>query len=220
MEADGRVQLILKTMGIFFQPFVGRDYYSGGIFGKRIMVLGESHYCEEGCRDCGSVASHGECTSFTNGVVDDYLNENLARERWMNTFLKFERSLVGHETDWAERRRIWQSVMFYNYLQVAMGGPRQAGSGQQYDHAGHVFYEVIDEYLPQYIIAWGNRLWSYLPGDGRWKDGEPIIIGGYKINTGGYFLKNGRIAKIMAVNHPSVGYSWDWWHKAIKDFLK
>ena len=32
---------------IFFQPFVGKDYANGGIFGKRIMILGESHYCDE-----------------------------------------------------------------------------------------------------------------------------------------------------------------------------
>ncbi len=48
---------------IFFQPFVGKDYASGGVFGKRIMVLGESHYCDEGTE----------------------------RQNWMRTFVKFER---------------------------------------------------------------------------------------------------------------------------------
>ena len=115
-------------MNVFFQPYVGKDYTTGGLFGKRIMVLGESHYCDEGCADCGNVSSHRECMAFTNGVVGDYLNEQKPRERWMSTFLKFERSLVGHETDWPERQRIWQSVLFYNYLQVAMGGPRKAGT--------------------------------------------------------------------------------------------
>ena len=38
---------------IFFQPFVGKHYVSGGIFGKRIMVLGESHYYNVECADCG-----------------------------------------------------------------------------------------------------------------------------------------------------------------------
>ena len=28
---------------IFFQPFVGKDYADGGIFGKRIIEKGESH---------------------------------------------------------------------------------------------------------------------------------------------------------------------------------
>ena len=32
---------------IFFQPFVGKNYANGGIFGKQIMILGESHYCDE-----------------------------------------------------------------------------------------------------------------------------------------------------------------------------
>lgn len=205
---------------VFFQPFVGKDYYSGGIFGKRIMVLGESHYCEEGCPDCGNITAHRECMSFTNSVVSDYLDEDLSRQRWMSTFLKFERSLVGHETDWKERKQIWQSVMFYNYLQIAMGGPRQAGTNEEYTHASKVFYEVIDQYRPQYIIVWGSRLWNYLPGDSRWRNGEPIVIDGYKVETGSYALSNGGWAKAMAVNHPSVGYSWDWWHEAIKDFLK
>ena len=39
--------------GLFFRPFVGSSYADGGLFGKRIMVLGESHYCDEGCADCG-----------------------------------------------------------------------------------------------------------------------------------------------------------------------
>ena len=54
------------SVNVFFQPFVGKDYTTGGIFGKRIMVLGESHYCDEGCTDCGNVANHRECRTFTS----------------------------------------------------------------------------------------------------------------------------------------------------------
>ncbi len=50
---------------IFFQPFVGMDYANGGIFGKRIMILGESHYCDESCADCGDCRLHRECMGFT-----------------------------------------------------------------------------------------------------------------------------------------------------------
>ena len=89
------------------------------------MILGESHYCEEGCADCGNARVHPECCAFTNGVVSDYLNESLDRQRWMSTYLKFERSLVEHETDWAEldsrlmddvkhERKVMDDL--YNYL--------------------------------------------------------------------------------------------------------
>lgn len=204
---------------IFFRPFVGSQYAGGGMFGKRIMVVGESHYCDEGCRDCGDCLRHRECMDFTKGVVESYLDESNGRERWMQTFLKFERSLIGRETDQALRQRIWQSVAFYNYLQVAMGGPREAGTAAQYRQAGTAFFTIMEKYQPEYIIVWGNRLWDKLPGE-HWADGTDITIDGYRVPTGSYTLNSGRRVKAMAVNHPSVGYSWDYWHRVIAEFLK
>ena len=37
---------------VFFKPWVGKDYSTGGIFKKKILVVGESHYCD-GCNYCG-----------------------------------------------------------------------------------------------------------------------------------------------------------------------
>lgn len=204
---------------IFFQPSVGMHYANGGIFGKRIIVLGESHYCDEGCADCGDCRLHRECMAFTQQVLGDYLDENKTRQNWMRTFLKFERSLVGEETDQAMRLKIWDSVIFFNYLQVAMGGPREAGTEAQYRQAGKVFFEVLEKYQPEYVIVWGQRLWNHLP-DERWQDGEDITVDGSHVATGFYLLGNGKKVKTMAVNHPSVGYSWDYWHQVIQRFLR
>ena len=204
---------------IFFHPFVGKDYANGGIFGKRIMILGESHYCDESCTDCGDCQLHRECMNFTQQVLDDYLNENKERQNWMRTFLKFERSLVGEETDQAMRLKIWNSVIFFNYLQVAMGGPREAGTAEQYHQAGKAFFEVIEKYQPEYIIVWGKRLWNNLPNV-RWQDGDDIVVDGYPVVTGAYLLSNGKHVKALVVNHPSVGYSWNYWYKVIQRFLR
>ncbi len=202
---------------VFFQPFVGKDYANGGIFGKRVMVLGESHYCDEGCVDCGNCSRHRECMGFTQNVVQTYLEQDGGHENWMNTFLKFERSLVGHETDQKETEKIWNSVIFFNYLQVAMGGPREAGTADQYRQAGLAFFEMLEKFLPEYVVVWGKRLWNNLPGD-QWQDGEDVVVDGYATATGSYVLRGGKRVKVMAVNHPSVGYSWDYWHRVIQDF--
>ena len=204
---------------IFFQPFVGKDYANGGIFGKRIMILGESHYCDGGCCDCGNCRLCRQCAKFTQNVLRDFLDERKERQNWMRTFVKFERSLVGKMTDWALKRKIWDSVMFYNYLQVAMGGPREAGTAEQYQQAGKEFFEVIEKYQPEYIIVWGKRLWNNLPNV-RWHDGDDIVVDGYPVATGAYLLSNGKQVKVMAVNHPSVGYSWDYWYRVIQRFLE
>lgn len=204
---------------VFFLPFVGRDYLSGGIFGRRVMVLGESHYCGEKCADCGVAGKAGDCAAFTSGVIERYLDPKAEREPWMNTYLKFERSLVGHETDQAERERIWRSLLFFNYLQVAMDETRKAGTHEQYQQAQKAFYETLDQYRPESVIVWGKRLWNYLPGDERWRAEEDLVVDGEHVATGSYALDNGQRARVTAVYHPSAGYSWDWWHKVITRFL-
>lgn len=203
---------------IFFLPFIGRYYANGGLFDRRVMVLGESHYCDGGCCDCGNCRLYKQCANFTQDVLCDFLDETKVRQKWMRTFVKFERSLVGKMTDWALRRKIWDSVMFYNYLQVAMTGPRKAGTSAQYKQAANAFFEVIDKYEPECIIVWGKRLWNNMPNE-RWQDGDDIVVDGNHIATGYYLLSNGKRAKVVAVYHPSGGYSWDYWHKVIQGLL-
>lgn len=203
---------------IFFLPFIGRYYANGGLFDRRVMVLGDSHYCDGGCCDCGNCRMYKQCAQFTQDVIRDYLDENKDRQNWMRTFVKFERSLVGKMTDWALRRKIWDSVMFYNYLQVAMTGPRKAGTSAQYKQAVNSFFEVIDKYEPEWIIVWGKRLWNNMPNE-RWQDGDDIVVDGKRIATGYYLLSNGKRVRVVAVYHPSGGYSWDYWHKVIQGLL-
>ena len=191
--------------GIFFHPWVGPNYFSGGIFGRRIMALGESHHCEDGiCENC----------NFTSVVIDWYLDQKYEREGWMPTFLKFERSLVNHSTTPSESKEIWNSILFYNYLQVAVPNARQAGTPEQYRASENAFFSVIDEYEPELIIVWGVRLWNQLPNK-RWEDGPKILRDGYEVKNGYYQLANGGKSRVVCVYHPSSGYSWDYWYRVI-----
>ena len=61
-------------------------------------------------------------------------------------------------------------MVFYNYLQAAMGGPREAGTGKQYEDAVEPFFEVLEKYRPQYVIVWG-----YMPAGERWSWNPDII---------------------------------------------
>lgn len=189
-----------------FLPFVGKDYNRGGLFGKRIMVLGDSHY--------GSVPK----SDITQEVLGWYLDPNVEREGWMSTFLKFERSLVGHETNHEETIRIWNSVLFYNYLQVLLSGPREAGTDQQYKDSAGAFFQVLEQYRPDVIIVWGKRLWTKLPWEG-WTECRQLRFDGYSVDNGTYTLSNGHKVRCFCVYHPSVGYSWDWWYGVINRFL-
>lgn len=200
-------------MSVFFSPLVGNRYHD-------VLILGESHYCDKGCSDCGISRAHPECADFTKRVIADYLDPRNEREGWMNTYLKFERSLVGHETIPGESARIWDSIAFYNYLQVAMGGPRQAGTSEQYRQAGTALFEVLEQLRPKLMIAWGKQLWRNLPNT-YWTDSDALVVrtrSGYveHEDVGYYTLPSGHVVHALCVYHPSAGYDWSYWHDVIE----
>ena len=205
---------------VFFEPWVGKDYPTGGLFHKKILIIGESHYC--GSEDCNGKCGfrdfpEGGCEDFTYKTIKDYLSGNCT-DRWTRTFKKFERSLVNEVTSLEESDQIWQSLAFFNYLQVAMTRARKAGTNEDYMESQIAFFEVIEKLQPELVIIWGKRLFYKLP-EKDWIEGDSLIKDGYDVKNGYYQLKNGRKTRCIAVYHPSSGYSWDRCYKVISSQL-
>ncbi len=201
---------------VFFKPWIGENYESGGIFDQKILVLGESHYCD-GCDKCSGAPTYGECADFTINVVQKIINGDSSR--WSGTFRKFERSLIGRDTTSKEASKIWQSLAFYNYLQVAVPNPREAGDWYDCDNSETAFFEILDHLNPDLLIVWGvTRMWDNMPSKG-WNNGPQIVIDGYSVKNGWYTLGNGHRVRAIWVYHPSTGYSWEWWNKVIRELI-
>lgn len=202
---------------IFFKPWVGGNYQNGGIFKKRILILGEAHICG-GCGDCGKFENADECGDFTtNNCMDVLLSGEKAS--WTATFRKFEKSLVGHDTSLDESREIWNSVAFYNYVQKSLDGSRKSPEWVDFCNSKDAFFEVLENLRPDLIIVWGvTRMWNNMPSAG-WDEGEAMVIDGYEVKNGWYTLGNRHRVRAIWVYHPSAGYSWDWWNKVIKEVL-
>lgn len=211
---------------IKIQPHIGKCYgETCNIFkGKRILALGESVYCrEEDAQDVEHVKH------LTENLVKEYLHFRIKGTfehpekyagGWTNTYLKFERALVGKETNPKESFNIWDSIVFYNYLQTPITeGARVSGTDKAYAESQKAFIEIVKEYKPEVIIVWGvGILYDSLPPtseDGLvWHD-EEYKANGYSIHNGKYTWKseNGKeTCKVIAIYHPSSGFSWSWWH--------
>ncbi len=192
---------------IIFKPYIGKNYISGGIFAKKILVLGESHYCSE----------EEVYDSLTSDVLEKYLKHE-SSEGWMNTFKKFERSLVGKITDENLSKKIWDSIAFYNYLQVAIGDSRLAGTDADYKNAAEPFFEVLNQLRPDVLIIWGKRLWNKTPGAEKWISGKSVVVDGYENPTGKYILENGKeVFTTPVYHHPSAGFSWEYCYRVFKE---
>ena len=141
---------------IHFPPWIGKKY-NDGIGGKKILVLGESHYC----------AKPEDDTPFvTRMVIENLLDPAAEHEAYKNTYTKFERALAGKVLDWQEKAELWNSIIFYNYVQIPMTGPRISPTVEEFKDSAQAFFEVLDRYCPDCVIVWGKRLYNNLPQEG------------------------------------------------------
>jgi hypothetical protein len=188
---------------VFYKPWVGKKYQTEGFKGKKIMILGESHYCDEGCGDCGNSINHPNCTSFTIDVIANFLEYKSGKgvfKGWMNTFTKFGNIFFNKELDYLETKDFWDSVIFYNFVQFATPEARVAPYKKEFEKSSDAFFEILKFHMPNLVIAWGERLWNNLPTNGE--DGEDIVIGDIKGKFYTYTLNETKI-QLFYIYHPS-----------------
>ncbi len=192
----------------FFKPWIGKNYFLGSNE-KKILVLGESHYCGEGCPTCGELFET-KCHGFTNNVMKKYLDYKLGKgnvEDWMKTFTRFVNIFYGDQVDVEKILSFWDSVIFYNYVQIAMEDARISPSENNFNNSETAFKEILEEYEPDLIIVWGDRLWEKLPAGGYW--GTEIVDG--KSGKLYYYKTSKKNIPAFCIYHPSssaLTYEW------------
>ena len=198
----------VEMENVKFYPWVGLNYKTGGIFDKKIMALGASHYCED-------KIDANPC--LTTRVVVRHLLRDVV-EPWMNTYTNFERSLVNETTDAQMRCKIWNSLLFYNYVQEPMDNRMAKPSRSQYIHSASAFLEVLNKYHPDCCLVWGKTLWYNLPKE-NWEEAGVIVLDGKEHFRGTYILNDGTKVPFLCIKHPAQGYAWDYMHRVINEFF-
>ena len=220
-----KTTLTMENRVINFRPFVGKNYATTGFQGKRILILGESHYCKaelaEGGRCfplCKADQMVEDCFSQTEDVLNDFIY-NYYGDASQRTFLCFERAFLGKELTQEERENFWESIMFYNYLQFSQPGPRCPIAEEYWGQSEQAFRQLLETYLPDYIISWGVRLFDGMPGWGG--EASKLIVDGDSTDIWTYTI-NGKSIPMLKVHHPSspTGKCWEYWHKFYKAFLQ
>lgn len=208
-----------------FNPWVGEDYSTGGIFSKKILVLGESHYCPKElnangrCADgCSRKNMLEVCFNQTIDNVDTAVNYYEGCP-YQQTFLCFERAVMGRVLSDKERKEFWNSVMFYNYIQFALPAARTTPSSEQLHASEEAFREILETYQPDRIIVWGARLYKSLPNWDGYEEKLTIDNGDY--TPVWHYSINGKDIPAMLVYHPSapLGKSWEYWHQFHVKFI-
>jgi len=191
----------------YFQPWIGKNYSTGGMFEIPILILGESIY-------------EWEDEKLSPDRVVELVRNNATgletHKFYTNLFLAFTQKQRTVEN----KRIFWDSVSHFNYIiSPIQGGPRIAPTSQMVKDAKSEFFNRIEMLgtIPSCVIVLGKRLWGYLPEQGE--QGPDIVINDMKHRT---LIYNGVCQKqiyLTWIYHPSVGFSSNHWYLIINKFI-
>ncbi len=142
-------------MSRVFDPWIG-DCYTKGINNVKTLIVGESHHGGEGCH-------YGSFTTET--IKNEALGLHGHRKRAY--FTKIMRIVmgVGYPADDASRVSFWNSIAFYNFVQVALEKPRQRPTDPEWETAITPLRGPVNELNPSYIVILGLELLQWMPKD-------------------------------------------------------
>lgn len=165
---------------VVFLPYVGSNYQvtKRTVFGKRLMFMGASHYCEHYCRktgcgencpfygkyyfDQGRLYFGKKCEKFTNIVIGRYLEEsNGKKEHWFKTFDKmFKQFTKTGEVSEETRKRILDNIIYFEYCEGAEGcDPYMHNQKLMEDFRNYQELEnVVAQYKPNVLVVHGARV--------------------------------------------------------------
>lgn len=204
-----------------FDPWVGSHYHEG-VNGKKVMVMGHVHVCD-GCHSCELSNNPGQCSDFTSGAVEDYLKWRKGliprpEYNWVQTYLNFSTAFLGNSPDVEDEfENLWDRILFYNFVQVSVENWNVPPTVQDYLDSQQPFIDLLDEFQPDCIIAWGNGAYNYTPDNGINLD--ELSLNSITAPVYQYSLKSGKKCKMIKIHHPSMYFSQEKWHQMILKFL-
>jgi hypothetical protein len=189
---------------IKFRPWEGENY-SRAPFGKKVLILGESHYDWDPDR---KVADNPD---VTNELIQEQI-DGYFKAFWTHIAVIF----LNHKPDLNAKRQFWQSVAFYNYVQTSAGnGPRVRPTPQMFQDSEPAFFEVLELLKPEVVIVLGYGLWKYLPNQ---TEDVAIETKTGQIYTHSYSYPGGKCVA-CCIRHPSSGFNGRDWHHRVMDII-
>lgn len=199
----------LTDGGVFFLPWIGARY-EDGFHGRRVLVLGESHYNVW----CGE--RHELAPSFTRECIAEVIERIDGAPFWKNV----EQALLNEYREehpnggrWAPSggKNLWDRLSFYNFIQTPVeGGPGDRPTPQQFIDGDAPFRRVLEILLPDRVWVCGKALMN----------GMGATVEAPHRDLQAFSFDNGTKLWCFATVHPSFRFfSWKREHPRIMEFL-
>lgn len=192
---------------VHFLPWVGKNYENNGILGKRLLILGESHYTKK------FIDSPREITKYhTRHVIQVWALDRTARFYTITRKLilkSLENDSISSKIN-MNKSQFWDSVSFYNYVQSFVGNKaRVRPNSAQWENAKNPLGDVLKKLHPDFCVVLGKQLWSEVS-----KNLSKSVDSDFK-----YFEVDGKKIYFIHTAHPSSGISYKKYIPQVKKLL-
>jgi hypothetical protein len=185
-------------------PWVGSQYPQGGIFGKRVLVVGD-------LRDQwpADFADRASATRLT-------IEQQLARHRPQAFWSGLAYALLGHALSGDRKQAFFDSLAVYDFVQDGAAPVRAATGDVDRDNRA-AFLAAVASLDPALVLVLGYRLWNRLPA-GR-EPGATIPGAPYE-QTRVYGGDPKRRATAFCLRRPSTAGYGPVWHQFVRRALE
>jgi len=191
-----------------FNPWVGDQYASNHFYGKKILVLGESHYQWNEDKPIDNFVD------ITKYCISQQISGAETHAFWTHIAIAF----LNHRPTLQEKHLFWHSVAFYNYIQCSVGvGARVRPDQKMWRDSEPGFVEVLKQLEPDIMVVLGYELWQRLPELAGSRG--PTIVNAKQPDTWRYPTRQqGCLA--YGIRHPSSGFNGRYWYPYIMQVIK
>lgn len=186
----------LKKPNMKTYPWEGFNYSSGFMGKGKLMILGESFYWSNYKEYEEEGYTYDEYNSdlkyATIWTVEKYLNrinsDSEKPPRWNRTYDYLTKICLNREIiNQNDKDKLWDSVVFYNYLNEPLRKSRQKVDNTLWEKSANDFFEVLKFYKPDFILMLGDRLWNHTPRENWELDKIDKNLGCYTIESKNIF---------------------------------
>ena len=195
--------------GVYFSPWIGDEYHLG-FHGRRLLVLGESHYDTWDDGEGRGPIKHKLGPDFTKECVAKVIRrEGAALWRYIEQILLNE----GRKDGWAPSgASVWPHLAFYNFIQAAVEGKaRQRPPVESFVQDRAAFREILELLRPERVLVCGKTLWRLMEATREEDRLHPCLQA--------YRLRGGDRVWCLAVRHPSSYCQWTKLHPIVMSFF-
>jgi hypothetical protein len=208
-------QLAASSEGVYFRPWIGRDYGNSS-WGLRVLIVGESHYEYEPARwQDGSLMPQ----ETTQHIIGDLIGpEKERRAHWTKLATLFLGERPPNQPPTGPMFEFWHSVAYFNFVQEAVGIDNQfKATDEMFASSCPAFPQVLAQSKPDFVLVTSRKVWSYLAPDltplrTAWNRGSEITVMTASRGSSMFMgLPHPRSAQFGNARH---------WHPAIMEALK